>query len=82
MHSVARSSQDVDGHLDAGLARDVIHKSVTPDDVGHHARMLDLLQRRNAPNGLNAGEEVLLSRMKAVAGTAPKWLTRLQIAAC
>ena len=34
------------------------------------------------PNGLNAGEEVLLSRMKAVAGTAPNWLTRLQIATC
>ena len=41
------------------VATDVIRVSVTPDDVGHHARMLDLLQRLHESNGLNAREEVL-----------------------
>ena len=41
------------------LAIGVIRVSITPGDIGTRVRMRDLLQRRNAPEGLNAGEEVL-----------------------
>ncbi len=51
------------------MATAVIRMSVTPDDLGNRVWMLDLFQRRNARDGLNAREEELPNRMNAVAGT-------------
>ena len=51
------------------MATDVIRVSVTPDDGGNHARMLDLLQRLHESSGLNTGEEVLPCHLPLASAT-------------
>ena len=53
------------------VATGLLRVSVPPDDAGNHVRMLDLLQRRNAPNELNARAEVACLVMCPLAGATP-----------